>query len=75
MVGILIVIVSVAISRWRVSVLGMALTGSLELELEHVMIGCAPRGSCNNTLLRRVLRRFFKKRRFLEGFEGASKGF
>ena len=24
-------------------------------------IGCTPRGSCSNTLLRRVLRRFFKE--------------
>ena len=36
-----------------------------------------PRGSCNNTLLRRVLRRFSSSRCFLEGFlEGAGfKGF
>ena len=24
-------------------------------------VGCTPRGSCNRTLLRRVLRRFFKE--------------
>ena len=24
------------------------------------LLGCTPRGSCNDTLLRRVLRRFFK---------------
>ena len=31
-----------------------------------------PRGSCNRTLLRRVLRRFFNSKCFLEGFlEGA----
>ena len=35
-------------------------------------IGRTPRGSCNRTLLRRVLRRFFKGSAFLEGFlEGA----
>ena len=32
------------------------------------LIGRTPRGSCNRTLLRRVLRRFFTSRRFLEGF-------
>ena len=33
-------------------------------------------GSCNRTLLRRVLRRFFKSKCLLEGFlEGARKGF
>ena len=33
-------------------------------------------GSCNNTLLRRVLRRFFKSKCFLEGFlEGTCRGF
>ena len=31
-------------------------------------IGRTPRGSCNRTLLRRVLRRFFKGSAFLEGF-------
>ena len=33
-------------------------------------VGCTPRGSCNNTLLRMVLRRFYRVlcRRFLEGF-------
>ena len=30
--------------------------------------GRTPRGSCNRTLLRRVLRRFFKGSAFLEGF-------
>ena len=35
-----------------------------------------PRGSCNNTLLRRVLRRFSNSKCFLEGFlEGTCKGF
>ena len=35
-------------------------------------IGHTPRGSCNRTLLRRVLRRFSTSRCFLEGFlEGA----
>ena len=29
-------------------------------------LGCTPRGSCNNTLFRRVLRRFFTSRCFLE---------
>ena len=39
-------------------------------------IGCTPRESCNNTLLRRVLRRFSSSKCFLEGFsEGACKGF
>ena len=39
-------------------------------------LGCTPRGSCNRTLLRRVLRRFFNSKCFLEGFlEGACKGF
>ena len=39
-------------------------------------IGCTPRGSCNRTLLRRVLRRFSNSKCFLEGFlEGACKGF
>ena len=36
------------------------------------LLGCTPRGSCNNTLLRRVLRRFSNSKCFLEGFlEGA----
>ena len=35
-------------------------------------LGCTPRGSCNNTLLRRVLRRFSNSKCFLEG---ACKGF
>ena len=39
-------------------------------------IGRTPRGSCNRTLLRRVLRRFSNSKRFLEGFlEGACRGF
>ena len=39
-------------------------------------VGCTPRGSCNRTLLRRVLRRFSDSKCFLEGFlEGACKGF
>ena len=39
-------------------------------------LGCTPRGSCNRTLLRRVLRRFSNSKCFLEGFlEGACKGF
>ena len=38
--------------------------------------GYTPRGSCNNTLLRRDLRRFSKSKRFLEEFlEGAGMGF
>ena len=38
--------------------------------------GCTPRGSCNRTLLRRVLRRFSNNKCFLEGFlEGACEGF
>ena len=40
------------------------------------LIGCTPGGSFNRTLLRRVLRRFFTSRCFLEGFlEGPCKGF
>ena len=31
-------------------------------------LGCTPRGSCNNTLLRRVLGRISKNKCFLEGF-------
>ena len=39
-------------------------------------LGCTPRGSCNRTLLRRVVRRFFNSKCFLGGFlEGACKGF
>ena len=39
-------------------------------------VGRTPKGSCNNTLLRRVLRRFSSSKCFLEGFlEGACKGF
>ena len=34
----------------------------------HRKLGCTPRGSCNNTLLRRVLRRFSRSKCFLEGF-------
>ena len=38
--------------------------------------GCTPWGSCNSTLLRRVLRRFFNSKCFLEGFsEGTCKGY
>ena len=33
-----------------------------------VKLGRTPRGSCNRTLLRRILRRFFKGSAFLEGF-------
>ena len=41
-----------------------------------VTLGRTPRGSCNRTLLRRVLRRFFTSRCFLEGFlEGTYRGF
>ena len=44
--------------------------------LEGGKLGCTPRGSCNRTLLRRVLRRFSNSTCFLEGFlEGACKGF
>ena len=40
------------------------------------LLGCTPRGSCNCTLPRRVLRRFSNSKCFLEGFlEGACKGF
>ena len=39
-------------------------------------LGCTPRVSCNNTLLRRVLRRLSNSKCFLVGFlEGACKGF
>ena len=39
-------------------------------------VGHTPRGSCNRTLLRRVLRRFSNSKCFLEGFlEGACKEF
>ena len=39
-------------------------------------VGCTPKGSCNRTLLRRVLRRFSNSKCFLEGFlEGACKEF
>ena len=42
----------------------------------HTSLRCTPRGSCNNTLLRRVLRRFSNNKCFLEGLlEGAWKGF
>ena len=34
----------------------------------HCLDTHGPRSSCNNTLLRRVLRRFSKSRCFLEGF-------
>ena len=41
-----------------------------------ILLGRTPRGSCNRTLLRRVLRRFSDRKCFLEGFlEGACKGF
>ena len=44
--------------------------------LHEVFLGCTPRGSCNRTLLRRVLRRFSHSKCFLEGFlEGACQGF
>ena len=46
------------------------------VHFSRAWVGCTPRGSCNNRLLRRVLRRFFKSKCFLEGFlEGASMGF
>ena len=35
--------------------------------VRNARIGCTPRGSCNNTLLRRVLRRFSNNNRFLGG--------
>ena len=46
----------------------------------RTIVGCTPRGSCNNTLLRRVfrrvLRRFSNNKRFSEGFlEGTCMGF
>ena len=37
-------------------------------EQDSAIVGRTPRGSCNRTLLRRVLRRFFKGSAFLEGF-------
>ena len=44
--------------------------------LDKLGLGCTPRGSCNRTLLKRVLRRFSNSKCFLEGFlEGACKGF
>ena len=44
--------------------------------LSPIFIECTPRGLCNRTLLRRVLRRFSNSKCFLEGFlEGACKGF
>ena len=44
--------------------------------LHSKLLGRTPRGSCNRTLLRRVLRRFSNNKCFLEGFlEGACKGF
>ena len=36
-------------------------------------LGCTPRGSCNRTLLRRVLRRFSDSKCFLEGFLDSKK--
>ena len=42
---------------------GIALHGWTQRKFsqqEHVKRGCTPRESCNRTLLRRVLRRFFK---------------
>ena len=48
--------------------------GSQEVE-NGVEIGRTPRGLCNRTLLRRVLRRFFTSSCFLEGFlEGTCEG-
>ena len=50
--------------------------GTLAVAMRSAMIGRTPRGSCNRTLLRRVLRRFSNSKRFLEGFlERACKGF
>ena len=34
--------------------------GALHERSQRNFLGCTPRGSCNRTLLRRVLRRFFK---------------
>ena len=46
-----------------------------EAKVLRLCLGCTPRGSCNRTLLRRVLRRFSNSKCFLEGFlEGAAKG-
>ena len=46
------------------------------LERTLLTLGCIPRGSCNNTLFRRVLRRFSNSKSFLEGFlKGACRGF
>ena len=37
-----------------------------------IALGCTPKGSCHNTFLRRVLRRFSNSKCFFEGFfEGA----
>ena len=51
----------------RARILGAALSyeGFLA-KCQHAR--CTPRGSCNNTLLRRVLRRFSNSKCFLEGF-------
>ena len=44
-------------------------------KVASVSLGRTPRGSCNRTLLRRVLRRFSNSKYFLEGFlEGALQG-
>ena len=46
------------------------------LKAATAFLGRTPRGSCNRTLLRRVLSRFSNSKRFLEGFlERACKGF
>ena len=48
----------------------------LQNVVTSVGIGLAARGSCNNTLLRRVLRSCSNNKCFLEGFlAGACKGF
>ena len=39
-----------------------------QVDLGSANIGCTPKGSCNRTLLRRVLRRFSNSKCFLEGF-------
>ena len=60
-------------AEWRVS---LRQRHGLEIYGFVLPSGCTSRGSCNNTLLRRVLRRLSNSKCFLEGFlEGAFKGF
>ena len=63
------------IPRFRGGVWGAGGGGGGDTEVPS-LLGRTPRGSCNRTLLRRVLRRLSKSKCFLEGFlEGACKGF